>query len=336
MAMEQTAKILSNAEKIKLKDRLDEELALLNGAIAKKTIREEDIRVYNWREPDKFSKQQLSTLTMIFDNFSREASSTLTSALQTTCEVEVATVEQKPFQDVVKNCAEITALNLISMKPLEGQAIMEISPETVQTIIYRVFGGESGANTKPRDLTMIERGVVRRIVNELLKVLTTCFQNLDDFEMTLDRTETNPQFIQQLAPPMEICVKIALQAKIGHSKETNMINVILPFLMLESILPKLTSSSVWLSKVPHRTSKGVVQSQIENNLNLSTVDFKAEIGKTTLSIEDVEALEVGDILVLDTRVDEPIQCFVENKKLATATAGTFKNKIAITIDNIID
>ena len=53
------------------------------------------------------------------------------------------------------------------MKPLEGNAIMEISLDTVQTMVYRVFGGESGHNSKPKDLTVIERGVVKRITNEL-------------------------------------------------------------------------------------------------------------------------------------------------------------------------
>lgn len=60
-------KNLTQSEKIKLKDRLDEELAMLNGGVIKRRIREEDIRVYNFREPDKFSKQQLSTLSMLFD-----------------------------------------------------------------------------------------------------------------------------------------------------------------------------------------------------------------------------------------------------------------------------
>ncbi len=183
---------------------------------------------------------------------------------------------------------------------------------------------------------MIERGVIRRIVNELLKVLSDCFQNLDTFEMNLDRTETNPQFIQQLAPPMEICVKVGLQVKIANSKEQNYINIILPFLMLESILPKLTSSSVWLSKVPNRNNKDIIKEQIEQNLHTSNVDFKAEIGKTTLSLHDVDLLDVGDVLVLDTRIDEPIQCFVENKNIAIGKAGTYKNKLAVTIEKIIE
>lgn len=334
MAKELT-KNLTQTEKIKLKDRLDEELALLNGGIVKRTIREEDIRVYNFREPDKFSKQQLSTLSMLFDNFAREATTTLTSITQTTCELEVANVEQKPFTEVLKNMNEITVLNIVTMRPLEGQAIIEMSLDAVQTMVYRVYGGEGGQNAKTKDLTMIERGVVRRITNELLKVLTTCFQNVDNFEMTLDRMETNPQFLTQI-PAMEICVKVSFNMQIDHSKSTNMINIILPFLMLESILPKLTSSSVWLSKVANRANKDVVQSKIEENLHASDVNFKAEIGKARLTLRDVEELKVGDIIVLDTRTDDKLQCFVENRKLATATAGTFKDKAAVIINEIFD
>lgn len=336
MAMELNTKVLTNSEKVKLKDRLDEELALLNGQSVKRKIRSEDVRVYNWREPDKFSKSQLSTLSMLFDNFARESSTTLTSALQTTCEVEVTAVEQKPFQEVLKNMSEITALALIQMKPLEGNAIMELSLDTVQTMVYRVFGGEGGPSSKPKDLTMIERGVVKRITNELLKVLTTCFQNLDTFEITLDRMETNPQFIQQIAPAMEICVKICLNVQIDHSKNSNIINIILPFLMLESLLPKLTSSSVWLSKVPHRTDREIIKKKIEENLHLSSVDLRAEIGTTVLTLNDVEQIQEGDIIVLDKRIDEELSVFVENEQIGTASAGIFKGKAAVTINKIID
>lgn len=335
MAKAINSNALSNDEKLRLKDRLDEELALLNGQSAKRTIREEDIRVYDFRQPDKFSKQQLSTLTMLFDNFAREATTTLTSIIQTNCEVEVANVEQKPFQEVLKNFDEITVLNLVTMRPLEGQAILEISLDGVQAILYRVFGGEGGQNVKSKDLTTIERGVVRRITNALLNVLTTCFQNIDNFEMNLDRMETNPQFLTQI-PAMEICVKVSFNMQIDHAKSTNMINVILPFLMLESILPKLTNSSVWLAKVPNRTNKDSIQTKIEENLHASDVNFKAEIGKTRLTLEDISALEVGDIIILDTRIDDNLQCFVENRKIGTASAGTYRDKAAVIIDEIFD
>lgn len=329
-------KVLTNSEKIKLKDRLDEELALLNGGVAKRRIRNEDVRVYNWREPDKFSKQMLSSLGVLFENFAREAATTLTGALQTTCEVELQGVKQLPFQEVTKNMSEITALGLINFKQLEGSAIMEFSLDTVQSMVYRVFGGENGSSSKTKDLTMIERGVVKRIINELLKVLTTCFSNLGTFDITLERMETNPQFIQQIAPAMEICVKVTLNVHIDHGKNNNIINIILPFLMLESLIPKLTSSSVWLSKVPNKTDQNSVRSKIEENLQLSTVDFKAEIGKATLTLQDVEQIQVGDILVLNTRTDEEINCFVENTKIGTASAGIHKGKAAVVLNNIID
>lgn len=327
-------KTLTNEEKLKLKHRLDEEIALLNGYSTRRKIREEDIRVYDFRQPDKFSKQQLSTLTMLFDTFAREATTILTNIIQTNCEVEVFNVEQKPFQEVLKNCNEITALNLVSMRPLEGQAIIEMSLDAVQSIVYKVYGGEVGTK-RTRDLTMIERGVVKRITNELLKILTTCFQNIDDFEMTLDRMETNPQFLTQI-PAMEICVKVSFNMQIDHSKGTNMINIVLPFLMLESILPKLTNSSVWLSKVTNRANKDAIQEKMKENLEDSDINFKAEIGKAKLTLEDINNLMVGDILILDRRIDDKLNCFVENRRIGTASAGVHRDKAAVIIEEIFD
>lgn len=320
----------------RLKTRLDEEVSMLNGGSYKRNIRDEDVRTYNFREPDKFSKSQLSTLNMLFDNFCREAATTLTTTVQSNCELEVSSIEQKPYNEILKNMSEITALNLIQIKPLEGQAIIEISLDTVQTIVNKVFGGQGSVTTKAKDLTTIERGVLKRVINELLKVLTICFQNLDIFEMNLDRIETNPQFVQQVAPQMEICVKVSMNLKISNSKSSNIINIILPFLMLEPLLPKLTSSSVWLSKIPKKSNTDEVQKKIEGNLHNAEVDFKVEIGKTKLTLEDIESIEVGDIIPLESRIDEPLTCFVENKRIAKATAGIYKSKKAVMIEELID
>ena len=325
-------KKLTSEEIGKLKERLDEEIAQLNGYSTRRIIRDEDIRVYDFRQPYKFSKQQLSTLTMLFDNFSRKSSNILANITQTNCEVQVFNVEQKPFQEVLKNCNEITALNLISIHPLEGQCILEMPLETVHSIVYRIYGGEEGNTSKIKDLTVIERGVVKRITNKLIAVLKECFENIGDFEMVLDRMETNPQFLTHI-PAMEICVSVSLNIQMDHSKGSNMINIILPFLMLESILPKLTNSSVWLSKVNIK-NQDVLREKIKQNLEGSLVNFKVEVGKAELTLGDVNALQVGDVLVLNTRTDEKLECIVENRVIAKASAGTYRDKAAVVIEEI--
>lgn len=293
-----------------------------------------DSRPYNFKEPDKFSRAQLQTLNILFESFSREATAHLTNITHAGCEVNVVSVEQKSFQEIVKNMPDLTIVNIFSFKNLEGQGMLEMSPETLFCIIEKAFGGVGGAPNKIRDLTLIERKIQSGLMSTFLSIIQGCFENLTYLEPKLEQIETNPQFIQQLAPPMEICVNIMLKVRISGYRSSGLINIALPFSMLEPLTSKL-NSHLWFVESKSNEVHSAFKERLTSNLNNAKLDLRAELGKVSLKFEDIKNLKKGSIIILDKHKHEPVTVYLENSEKFIGTVHTLKDHKVIKIDSVI-
>ena len=61
------------------------------------------IKTYDFKRPDKFSKDQIRTLNMLHDNFARLFNTYLSTYLRALVSVEVASVEQLTYQEFVQS-----------------------------------------------------------------------------------------------------------------------------------------------------------------------------------------------------------------------------------------
>ena len=126
------------------------------------------IKVYDFKRPDKFSKDQIRTLQMLHENFGRMLNTYLSTNLRSLVDIDVASVEQLTYQEFIQSLANPSVIGVLAVPPLKGNIIMELNTSIAFSIIDRVFGG-TGANTvKPRTLTEIEEAVIRRTFSKAI------------------------------------------------------------------------------------------------------------------------------------------------------------------------
>jgi flagellar motor switch protein FliM len=128
----------------------DEIDALLN-AISSGEVNEEEysavgeqkkVKIYDFKRPDKFSKDQIRTLQMMHETFARLATTGLSAQLRALVGVHVASVDQLTYEEFIRSIPNPTTLAVINMDPLKGSAILEMDPSISFTIIDRLFGGK--------------------------------------------------------------------------------------------------------------------------------------------------------------------------------------------------
>src|SRR5690625_1818578 len=166
------------------------------------------VKRYDFRRPDKFSKDQLRTLQIIHESFARGLATYLSGYVRTIVEGEVVSVTQATYDEFVRSLTNPTLLGVFSVSPLEGSAIIEIPPDLTFVIIDRLLGGPGTIPTRIRELTEIEQTVMRRVLEQLLGSLGDAWSNLVDLEPRLERVEMNPQF-EQVLPPHDMLIVIA-------------------------------------------------------------------------------------------------------------------------------
>ena len=161
------------------------------------------IKIYDFRRPDKFSKDQIRTVSIMHETFARLTTTSLSAQLRCLINVHVASVDQLTYEEFIRSIPNHTTLGIINMDPLKGSAVLEIDPSITFSIIDRLFGG-AGTNFKmQRDLTDIEQAVMEGIIVKILGNLREAWGQVIDLRPRLGNIETNPQFAQ-IVPPSEI------------------------------------------------------------------------------------------------------------------------------------
>ncbi|QNB45760.1 flagellar motor switch protein FliM [Thermanaerosceptrum fracticalcis] len=307
--------------------------ALQSGEVDVEAIREEQntkkIRVYDFRRPNKFSKDQLNTIEVIYDNFCRLLTTLLSGSLRTRVMVKVASVEQVTYEEFTRSIPNPTILNIFSLAPLEGKAILEINPVIGFSIIDRLFGGPGFSTIKGRPLTEIEKTVMERIVEKILSLFTETWASLIHVDAFLENIEINPQFTQ-IVSPLEMVVIITLNTQIGETE--GLINICLPCLMLETLSGKL-NTKFWFTtniKAQHQDSSKFIQKVVEK----ARIPLTAVLGKTSLTVKELLELQVGDVIDLERKKDSEIEIYAGSRLKFYGKPGLLGSKLAVQISRI--
>lgn len=285
------------------------------------------IKIYDFKRPDKFSKEQIRTVSIMHETFARLTTTSLSAQLRSLVQVHVASVDQLTYEEFIRSIPNPTTLAVINMDPLKGSAILEIDPAITFSIIDRLFGGKGESAKVSRDLTDIEQSVMEGIIVRILGNMREAWSQVIDLRPRLGQIETNPQFAQ-IVPPTEMVVLVTLETKVGEVE--GMMNFCIPYLTIEPIISKL-SAQYWYSSVRRGTTT--------ENLNilrerLSTVDINvvAEIGNMNLTVREVLSLSRGDVVRLpDVRSGDPMVLKVGNQPKFLCKPGVVGKKLAVQI-----
>ncbi len=285
------------------------------------------IKIYDFKRPDKFSKEQIRTVSIMHETFARLTTTALSAQLRSMAHVHVASVDQLTYEEFIRSIPTPTTLAVINMDPLKGNAILEIDPSVTFSIIDRLFGGTGKGTKVQRDLTDIEQSVMEGIIVRILANMREAWTQVIDLRPRLGQIETNPQFAQ-IVPPSEMVVLVTLETKVGE--EEGMMNFCIPYITIEPIISKL-SSQFWFSSV-RRSSTTQYMGVLKEKLSSVEMAVVAEIGTINLPVRDVLNLRVADVVRLsNVHVGDPFTLSVGNKKKFLCQAGVIGKKVAVQV-----
>lgn len=288
------------------------------------------IKTYDFARPSKFSKEQLRTLEIIFENYARLISTYLSGHLRTMVSAEVMNAEAITYSEFSNALINPVILAVTDFRPLKGSILLELSPNMGYTIIDRVLGGSgSGINTI-RDFTDIERVILEKLFIQFVQLLVEPWQNVVELEPMLEKIETNSQVVQIISPN-EIIALVTLNIKIGNV--AGMMNICIPHLVIESIMDKL-NTKFWFAQKEQELGPSY-EEYIQKMIQKSPIPVKAVLGKTHITIREFLELTESDIIKLDKDIDSDLDVYVGNILKFTGTPGEYKNKVAVKINKVI-
>ena len=307
--------------------------ALSSGELDAEEIKDSDekqIKNYDFARPAKFSKEHLRTLEIIFEHYGRLLSTNLPVYLRKAIQVEVMNSEAVSYSEFSNALSNPVLLGIINFAPLKGNIILEIASNLGYAMVDRMLGGEGEPLEKTREFSEIELLIIERILTVCVNLLHEPWENVVDIHPRLERIETNSQFAQIISPSEMIAI-VTINIKIGDVE--GLMNVCLPYLTLEDIMDKLNTKH-WYSTMQDKDEQQYVDA-IETLISKAPIPMKAVLGNSTISVSDFSGLQVGDIIRLDTKVNQELDVFVGNIKKFTALPGSSGDKYAVRITSVI-
>ena len=238
-----------------------------------------DVSNYDFRRPNRISKNQVRTLNSIHESFAEVFSYFLVSKLQTVVSISVTSVDQLFYSEFILSVSNPSCIYVFDIEGTDGSGILEIQPQLALTIIVRLLGFSSVAETKARTITPIEQSVIRGVVEHALSDLRNAWRSIAELNFTYQRLEMEADFVQ-IAPSSEIVVIVSFDVNIGS--HTYLMNLCFPTFALEEILARLNRQQVTTA-----VFKASPQRQRENieimktQMSTTYLPVVAELGKTT-------------------------------------------------------
>lgn len=295
-----------------------------------KENQDRQVKNYDFKRPAKFSKEHLRTLEIIFEHYGRLLSTNLPVYLRRNVQVSVASSETVTYSEFSNALSNPVILGIINFNPLPGNIIIELQPNLGYAMLDRMLGGAGQPLDKNRDFSEIELSILDKIMVTCMSLLREPWKNVVDLDPFMERIESNAQFAQIIAPNEMIAI-VTLNVKVGDVE--GFMNVCLPFATLESIMDKL-NTKYWYSTMQEVSGEGF-QENIEAMIKRVDIPIKAVLGKSVISVMDFASLQVGDIIRLDTRVDDEMEIYVGNLKKFTALPGIGKENYAVRVTSVI-
>jgi flagellar motor switch protein FliM len=266
---------------------------------------------YNFRRPDRVTKDQMRSLHFLHDRFARNVSTSMSAYMRVVTDVSILSVEQFTYSEFLMSLSDPTAFYAVSMRPLEGVGALELNPSVAFTMIDRMLGGSGRGVVFNRALTEIEQNVTDGVVKLILENLTDAWRGIVDVQFRISGRETRPQMLQ-VAAPNEVVLLLSFEIRIGETR--GVLNLCFPASSIEAVSGGFTRS--W-----NRTKREMTPNEhdaLEESLKRIQVNLEAGI-HTGIGAADFLRLSVGDVIGLDHPAAEPIEVRVNGKPKFVAT-----------------
>jgi len=273
-------------------------------------------------------RDQFDALDEVYDKFVSLLINDLTSTFQRSIEVKIISKEVVKFGEFLKAFSNPTGFNIYSMEPMIGSALIAIEPNLVFSLIDCMFGGDGKPLQKIREFTQIESRMLRRFSLNILQNLEKAWEAVYRIKIKLKKTETKPEFVN-LVNPNDLLIIIVFS--ISGTEFTGNIHIATPYLMLEPIKDKLSSS--YLREKDRSHSFG---SQLRYLLKATDVQLIAELGRTNFTIKDILTFDIDDVIRLGSGPQDTVVLSVQNVPKYYGMAGIVKGCRAVQIKSRIE
>ncbi|MEM7645497.1 MAG: flagellar motor switch protein FliM [Pseudomonadota bacterium] len=283
--------------------------------------------VYDLTSQDRIIRGRLPQLDVIYEKFMRAFRVSLSSALRKIASLNHASTDFLKFGEFINTLPMPTCMSVLRFSTLRGSALFVIESKLAYALVDSFFGGDDRPYSKVegKDFTPIEISIVRKVVDLAIEDLEAAWESIHPIECSFVRTEVNPQFVG-IVPPTDVVIASAFDVELENANGT--ITLVIPYSTIEPIKQKLSTG---FQVESDQTDKKLWTSIIKDQLLDTEVDVKVNLGQSEISLKELMALKVGDVIPLDQDANGEFDVLIQEVKKFKGLYGVYHGSVAMQV-----
>ena len=249
---------------------------------------------FDFSSQDRIVRGRMPTLEMINERFARNIRTSLFDLLRRSPVISVEDIQSLKFSEYIHTLLMPSNLNLISVSPLPGTALVVFDPKLVFALVDSFFGGDGSRQSKieGREFTGTELRLVRKLIDNFFSDLKEAWGPVLDLDFTHQGAEINPQFANIVTPSEVVVVSsFKIDLEIGSGD----LHITMPYSMLEPI-KELLDAGMQSDSTGKDARWGA---RLRDEIRTAPVRIESTLAKTKIPMRDVLNMRAGDVIKLE-------------------------------------
>ncbi len=290
--------------------------------------RKKRVHKFDIFRPNRFTREQIQYLEKLQEVAALGLTSTLAERLGLGGVCECVLVEQQRFGPFLSNLRPPLALYTLGLEPSGSRALLAVSCSLLFTAIERIMGGTGEPRKEDRELTEVEYAVVEDLVRHMLQDISGGFSELMETRMEILARPRNLALAQVVGTQdVVLCVHF----QVSGENLAGDIRLAIPH---DALAPHL--EGIDQAGGGQKTGGESFRNTIEERLRPARVRVAAELGEARIRLRDLVALRRGDLLVLESRVGDPVVVPVEGKRKFLGVLGVKGKRMAVKVTRALE
>ena len=246
---------------------------------------------YDFTGQDHIVRGRMPVLELVNERFAQHFQQGLFSKLQHTAEISPAPLSTVRFSEFVNSLGVSASLNSVSIKQLQGPALLVLEARLVSALVDLFFGGDGTCTevAEEHEFSATERRVIQLLLEQLVLDLQAAWAPVMALDFEKLETGVDLQFthIAGAKDPLVVC-SFDVELESGNSA----FHIALPMSLLEPV-SELLDGGLQQDKSGNEQQ---LLNQLKKNLQLAGVVMHATLLESELRLRDVLDLKAGDVI----------------------------------------
>jgi flagellar motor switch protein FliM len=279
----------------------------------------------DFRRPSRLSRDQIRSLDVFHETFTRRLGAVFGSAIRTSTAIEVLRTTQVTWEDYVRTLPNYTMLVTVGVPPLPAAVLIEADTSVALALADRLLGGR-GTMGPPRRPTELEVPSLRRLAGAATGALGEAFGQFVDVQAAMTSLDFSPQFVAVTAPTNMVLV-LTYMLSVPVAGIAGDVTVVVPLATLAPALARLAAATQERDSV-----EGDPGEPMEPHVRQLPVTVEAQLNPTPVPAAMIASLSPGDVIVLDHRMNRPATAVINGTALFTGHLGRRGRRFALSVD----